>query len=209
MRNSALVKSRFFMAGTGRKLVAEHGHRVAFTALYLVACPHSHMSGIYYLPPGTAAHELCVTADQFLADIAILESEGFARFDSGACVVWVVTMLRHQISADWKAGDKRMRTILGHLDALPDSPLIEVFRRHYGLSEGASHAPSEGASHAPCHGGPNPLPVPMPSPSPPKAASRTRNDESGADAIIARFLGPEAADGQVLPSAGTRRGGCL
>lgn len=176
MRNTSILKSRFFIAGTGRRIVFEHGHRVAFTAIYLTACPHSHMAGIYYLSPGMAANELHVTEDQFLADVAILEREGFCRYDRHACVIWVRSMMSHQVSSAWKAGDTRMKTIRLHLEALPDTPLILEFQRHYRLAtdgawHGASDAPSDGAWYPPADAGPNPLPVPKPHPQSPQGRS--------------------------------------
>jgi hypothetical protein len=167
MRNSSIFKSRFFIAGTGRRILKEYGRGVAMTALYLTAGPSSHMSGIYYLSPGTAAAELCIDPDEFMSDVAILEREGFCRYDREASVIWVVTMLAHQVSAAWKDGDRRMKTIRLHLDALPDSRLILAFRRHYGIrADGASDAPSDAPSDGACHAGPNPLPVPKPVPTP-------------------------------------------
>ncbi len=122
---------------------------------------------------------------EFLADLAVLEAEGFAQYDGDACVVWVVSMMRHQVAQAWKAGDTRVKTIRAHLDALPASPLIGEYRLRYKLTDGASdapcHAPSDGAPNAPCHapadGGPNPLPVPNPNPPPPEATPRTRSDD--------------------------------
>ncbi len=167
MRNSTLIKSRFFIAGTGKKLLKDHGREVAFTAVYLIGCPHSHMAGIYYLPPGTAANEMHITEAQFLADVAILEQEGFCRYDRHACVIWIKSMMSHQVSAAWKSGDTRIRMIRQHLEALPDSGLILAFQRHYRLSpDGASDGASDGACHGGADGGPKPNPLPEPNPPP-------------------------------------------
>ena len=189
MRNSSILKSRFWIAGTGRRLIHQHGPQVALTAIYLTASPHSHMSGIYYLPPGTAGDELGIGADEFIRIIRILERERFCQYDRDASVILVLTMLAHQVSRDWKAGDKRIRTIEGHLAALPHSDLIAVFRHRYGMPEGASegacHPPCEGASEGAWHAGPNPLPVPKPSPNPPnpgRAGNFPPLDENGLDA---------------------------
>lgn len=194
MPNCAIVKSRFFMAGTGRKLIREHGRAVACTALYLIACPHSHMAGIYDLPPGTAADELGISADEFLADIAILEGEGFCRYDRAASLVWVVTMMGHQVSAAWKSGDTRVKTIRLHLEALPDSALVSAFRRLYRLSlDGAS----DGASDGGADGGP----LPVPSPSIPE--NRPGRDPFTADDVF------DMATAGLGAAHGRRRGGVL
>jgi hypothetical protein len=79
MRNTALLKCRFFIAGTGNQILREHGREVALTALYLIAGPHSHMCGLYYLPTGTAADELGISTERFDRDLAILEGIGFCR----------------------------------------------------------------------------------------------------------------------------------
>lgn len=180
MRNTSIIKSRFFIAGTGRRIMKEYGRGVAMTAVYLTAGPSSHMAGIYYLAPGTAAAELCIDADEFLADVAILEREGFCRYDHEASVIWVISMLGHQVSTAWKEGDRRMKTIRLHLDALPDSHLILAFRRHYGIgADGASDAPCNAPSDAPCDAGPKPLPVPSPSP-PPSTTDLVGNYRGGA-----------------------------
>lgn len=188
MRNSSILKSRFFIAGTGRRLIRVHGHRVALAALYLTASPHSHMSGIYYLPAGTAADELGIPVEEFLAVLGILERERFCQYDPEASVMFVITMLAHQVSRDWKSGDKRIRMIEGHLAALPKSDLIAIFRHRYGMPEGASEGAwqgaSDGASDGACHAGPNPLPVPQPhppSPQTPGPANFPPLDEDGLD----------------------------
>ncbi len=188
MRNSSILKSRFFIAGTGRRLIRVHGHQVALAALYLTASPHSHMSGIYYLPVGTAADELGISPEEFLSIVGILERERFCQYDREASVMFVLTMLAHQVSRDWKAGDKRIRTIEGHLAALPKSDLIAIFRHRYGMpdgaSEGAWQGASDGASDGGCHAGPNPLPVPKPHPLPPQTAGGAKFpplDENGFD----------------------------
>ncbi|AFL76404.1 hypothetical protein [Thiocystis violascens] len=177
MRNTSIIKSRFFIAGTGQRLTRDHGREVAFTAIYLTACPHSHMAGIYYLSPGMAANELHITEGRFLADVEILEREGFCRYDRNACVIWIRSMMGHQVSSAWKAGDTRMKTIRLHLEALPDTPLILEFQRHYRLlPDGAWHGASDGACDGGADAGPNPLPVPKPHPLSPQGAPSRKND---------------------------------
>lgn len=169
MRNAALVKSRFWIGGTGRKVLRQHGQRTALTALYLVTSPHSHMSGLYYLPLALAASELCITEGELLDDIRALEEVGFARYDGDAGIVWVINMLAHQVSRAWNERDSRAKTIRLHLQGLPETRLLHAFCTRYGVS---LEAPSDGGSTGGPGAGPNPSSIPNPAPTPPDAGRR-------------------------------------
>lgn len=94
--------------------------------LYLITCPHSHLSGIYYLPCGLISHETGLCADIARAGLLRLQEAGLVRWDETAEVVWVVNMLRYQGS-----GAKNFKAVADQLAALHDSPLVKAFAEHY------------------------------------------------------------------------------
>lgn len=96
-------------------------------ALYMITNPHSHYSGIYYLPVTTMADETGIPAK------AIKEffknNERFVLYDDFHEVVWVKNMTRHQLPQG-NSGNL-VKGIASHLYSLHNCPLIGQFLRYY------------------------------------------------------------------------------
>ncbi len=68
--------------------------------LYFITNPHTHVSGIYYLPKHVIAHETGIS-DRALDTLSdTLSSAGFCAFDPARELVWVKNMMRYQGKGD-------------------------------------------------------------------------------------------------------------
>jgi hypothetical protein len=95
--------------------------------LYLITNPHTHVSGLYYLPQLIAQHETGMTAKQFKYTSDTLSSFGFCRFDRPNELVWVVKMFRFQ-----GKGEKNTLSAARHLSQdVHNSFLINEFLEAY------------------------------------------------------------------------------
>ncbi len=96
---------------------------------YLWSNPHSHVSGIYYLPDpaGTIAHEWGWTRRQVDEALAILLKEQRIFFDSEREVIFVKTMLRRQCKGKHIHNSRILQGVANQLATLNNSPLIGVF----------------------------------------------------------------------------------
>lgn len=108
-------------------------------ALYLITNPHTHYSGIYYLPKVFIANETGLplkTINKFFA-----KHPRFSVYDDIREVVWVKNMARHQI----KQGNRKnlIVGIANQLKTLHNSPLIKDFLNHYRPLEIPFDIPSE------------------------------------------------------------------
>lgn len=95
--------------------------------LYFITNPHTHVSGIYYLPRNVMAHEtgLQEKAVDTLCDT--LSSAGFCGFDRVLELVWVKNMMRYQ-----GRGEKNRRSAAHHVtEDLHNSPLAGEFLTAY------------------------------------------------------------------------------
>lgn len=98
-----------------------------FLLLYLITNPHTHVSGIYYLPQASIIHETGL-ANRALDTLRYTLSEiGFCAFDRERELVWVKNMMRYQ-----GRGEKNLRSAAHHLvEDLHESPLIGEFIQSY------------------------------------------------------------------------------
>jgi len=64
--------------------------------IYLITNPHSHSSGIYYLPEPVIATETGLTKKDVKIALDTLSGAKLARYDAEKHIVWVVNMIRHQ-----------------------------------------------------------------------------------------------------------------
>src|SRR5262245_31831371 len=97
-----------------------------YLMLYLVTNPHSHLSGLYYLPSVLASHETGIS-DTLLDTLwHTLSGAGLASFDSKNEVVFVVNMLGYQ-----GKGAKNETAAASQLQLFIDSPLASKFIERY------------------------------------------------------------------------------
>lgn len=122
-----------------------------YLLLYLITNPHTHVSGLYYLPFSTILYESGMTEKALRRGIDTLSKGYLCRIDTHFQYVWVVNMLRYQ-----GRGQKIERAVKAQLADFHNCALLNEFRAHYGypidtLSDTLSMG---GAKH------PSPVPVP-------------------------------------------------
>lgn len=146
MRPYATISPLFWTGATGKRLRSNpDAQRVAF---YLMTSPHSHQTGIYYLPKMYLCHEVGIDPEGASKALAWLSNEGFCRYDEDTEWVWVCGMAGWQIGKGLSAGDKRCKGVRQYLSTLPDLPFISDFIRRYAddFHLGAKNdSPLEGA----------------------------------------------------------------
>lgn len=146
MRQYGAVSPLFWTGKTGKKLRADRDAQVA--ALYLMTSPHSHQTGLYYLPIMYFAHESGLTLEGASEALRRLEEDGFCRYDANTEWIWVCEMAAWQIGTALSTTDKRCKGVQQHLESAPKSPLIGAFfeRYHEDFHIPEIDSPSEGAS---------------------------------------------------------------
>jgi hypothetical protein len=92
--------------------------------LYLITNPHSHFSGIYYLPIETIRIETGLRVPRYPIDT--LSDPYLAFFDDITSTIWVKNMLKYQ-----GVGAKHVVAISKHLQTLHYSCLIKSFLEEY------------------------------------------------------------------------------
>lgn len=97
--------------------------------VYLITNPHTHLSGLYYLPQGLIEDEVGLKPkwDETWARFRELE---LADYDLDECVVWVFKMYRYQ-----GKGDKVQRAASKQIENLHPSKLVREFASAYGFLE--------------------------------------------------------------------------
>ncbi len=114
-------------------------------ASYLITGPHSHATGVYYLPPAYIAHDLGI--DQIVVETTLLKLErlGFVDLDRPSDWIFVREMARIQIGEVLKPSDKRVKWVVKEIAKAPGN-LQAAFRRRYEGAFNLPEAPSHGAS---------------------------------------------------------------
>ncbi len=124
--------------------------------LYLITNPHTHVSGIYYLPRTTMTHETGFSNKVLDTLSDTLSSAGFCAFDAETETVWVRKMMKYQ-----GKGDKNLRSAAHHITKdIHISRLIAEFIAAYPeikplVSDTLSIPYTVGAT---------PIPIPIPEP---------------------------------------------
>src|SRR5688572_8162542 len=117
-----------------------------------MTCPHSHQTGMYYLPLMYMAHESGLTIEGASEALARLSEESFCEYDEASEWVWVREMAAWQIGTALAPSDKRCKGVQQYLESLPNLPFLpEFFARyrsdfHLVETTSPSQAPSEGHS---------------------------------------------------------------
>lgn len=123
--------------------------------LYLITNPHTHVSGIYYLPLPTMEHETNVKGGRLLKILSQLSSAELIQVDTDREVIWVVNMLRYQ-----GHGKKIAKGVIYQLKSLHQSPLISSFLKVYPYIR---YSYPIDTPLIPPTDRPSPVPVPVPS----------------------------------------------
>jgi hypothetical protein len=153
MRPYATFSPLFWTGDTGKKL-RKHGD-IQRAAAYLMTSPHSHQSGVYWLPMMYLSNEVGLSMEGASEALIWLTEEGFARYDEKREWVWVCEMAAWQIGTELSPTDKRCKGLQQYLTTLPDLPFIPDFIERYaadfhlrppiprGLQGAPGGAPSE------------------------------------------------------------------
>lgn len=129
MRPYATISPLFWTGSTGKRLrLNPDVQRVAF---YLITSPHSHQSGMYYLPIMYLCHEVGISIDGASKALGWLSSEGFCVYHEDSEWIWVREMAAWQIGSNLSVSDKRCRGVQQYLGALPNLPFAADFVRRY------------------------------------------------------------------------------
>lgn len=129
MRDYARVLPQFWRGETGKSLRSDPEEQVL--ALYLMTCPSSTMTGLYYLPIPTIAHETGLGVDGVSSAMQRLSDAGFAHYDNDEEVVWVPEMARCQIDETLPARDNRIKGVLRELEQYRGSRFHAAFVERY------------------------------------------------------------------------------
>jgi hypothetical protein len=129
MRPYATVSPQFWTGATGKRLRKnQDAQRVAF---YLITSPHSHQTGVYYLPIMYLCHEIGMDQEGAYKALAWLESEDFCVYDKESEWVWIKGMAAWQVGSALSPADKRCRGIQQYIATLPELPFIDAFIEKY------------------------------------------------------------------------------
>jgi hypothetical protein len=127
--------------------------------LYLITNPHSHYSGLYYLPVVMMQHEVNLGRG-FEGALKGVQTPFLASYDPITELVWVKNMYQYQ-----GKGKNMDKGVASHLATLHNSPLIHQFITYYpSVSDYFTITPFEPPSH-PLTTSPSPDPDPVPVPS--------------------------------------------
>jgi hypothetical protein len=129
LRPYATVSPQFWTGATGKKLRTDpDAQRVAF---YLITSPHSHQTGLYYLPTMYLCHEVGLSEEGAYKALTTLEAERFSIYDKSSEWIWVCGMASWQIGSQLSPADKRCKGVQQYLGTLPVLPFIDAFIDHY------------------------------------------------------------------------------
>jgi hypothetical protein len=129
LRPYGTVSPQFWTGKTGKKLRADRDAQVI--AVYLMTSPHSHQTGLYYLPLMYLSHETGIPIEGAKKALSLLDDDGFCRYDHQAEWVWVCEMAAWQIGTSLKDTDKRALGVQSYLESVPDLHFVGDFIARY------------------------------------------------------------------------------
>ena len=116
------IDGRFWTDTKLRKL----GLEARYLLLYLITNPHTHVSGLYYLPDGAAMEETGLAKPKLNTLYDTLSKAGICSFDRTLSLIWVRNMLRYQ-----GKGEKVHRGAVRHAESLHNCKLLQDFWQYY------------------------------------------------------------------------------
>lgn len=152
MRPYATVSPLFWTGKTGKTLrLLPDAQRVA---MYLMTSPHSHQSGLFWLPVAYICNEVGIGSEGASKALLCLSEEGFAKYDEASEWIWVCEMAAWQIGSELSEVDKRCKGLQQYLTTLPVLPFMEAYVERYA-SDFHLRAPSARGIQAPSGGAPS------------------------------------------------------
>lgn len=158
MREYARVCPKFWTGRTGRWLRTQEP-LIKVAAMYLMTCPYSEMTGLYYLPVDIMAHDIGCTPEEALKALKALKplgsplEGGFCDYDEKTETVWVFEMLRYQVGEVLKPKDNQIIGIKKSIEKYKNTPFYCQFIEKYGSSHCLYDTPPQAPS--------KPLPSPL------------------------------------------------
>lgn len=135
MRDYGRIMSTFWTGNTGRKMRGDPACQVL--AAYLMSAPLSTMSGIYYIPIVTMAHETGLVDAEVRRALGRLDADfGFLSYDEDRETVFVFRMVVYQMGDGVKPTDKALGALRGELAKVRKHPFAKHF---YALHATAFH----------------------------------------------------------------------
>lgn len=102
--------------------------------LLLWTSPETPLVGVSSLSNAALAERLRLTPGKVRSRIVELAEAGFVRVDDAAAQVWLVGYLEAQLGAPPASNPKWAAATAHSLAALAQTPMIDAFRRQYGLT---------------------------------------------------------------------------
>jgi hypothetical protein len=130
MREFTKVSKLFWSLDSGRQHRGDVDAQVL--AIYLLTCPNATLTGIYYVPFVTIAHETGLGVERAKSAIARLRAAGYADYDDEGEIVWVPSMADYQFGKTLSAGKRRV--VVAELGRYADHPFVGKFIDRYGSS---------------------------------------------------------------------------
>lgn len=96
---------------------------------YLMSCPASEMSGVFYMPKYLIEGELGIPHDELENAIRILEEADFCRFYDDE-YVFVFNMARYQIADTLSPEDNRWKSLMRDIEDMPENIRKEFIIRY-------------------------------------------------------------------------------
>jgi len=140
MRSYGAVSPRFWSGETGRR-IRKIGDPEVIVALYLMTCPNSTMTGLYYLPIVTLAHETGRAFEGASKALRSLLSIGFCFYDEVQEVVFVTTMIEWQTGKTLKPRDNQVKGINTALEPYLNTQHYPLFWEKYQHTHHLRHPP--------------------------------------------------------------------
>lgn len=111
-----------------------------YVYLYLITNPHSHYSGLYYLPSSRVIQsESGMKETEFMSSMKKLIDEKAVMFDLESGLVWIVKMLKN-LNGGKDLNSKQIKGLRTHIDKLPDFSIIRKFSQFYHLDTSMDRA---------------------------------------------------------------------
>lgn len=154
MRDYGKVLPAFWTRGSGKALRGDAAAQVV--ALYLFTCPSATMTGLFYLPLPTLAHETGIPLEGVREALGRVSEAGIACYDEAEELVWVPEMARIQIGEALVAKDNRIKAVERELATYAKHAFYNSFLARYSDAYRLSSKSNE-----------NPLPTPFRPPSDP------------------------------------------
>jgi hypothetical protein len=117
-----------------KSILAAEGSDALVLYLFLRTCPHRNMSGIYYIPISTMAHDTSIDVVRVEELVMSFEQMDLCSYDYRTEEIFLFDMLETQVGGYLKEDDKRSKMVMRHFYELESDELRSDFwERFSGL----------------------------------------------------------------------------